>query len=647
MATARKSYAGVTSKVTPPFSADTQTSFVRYTNEALRLLGRTYNMRTRMQDLDRAYQREQDLSQQQLRAKAANRIGNPNMMQNLTVPVVMPQTESALTELCNIFLSSYPLFPIVSKPQMEDAALQMETLIGEQGIRFGWTAELLQVMRDALKYNIGAAEVDWQVRKVSAVVNDPTQSLSQGSKQETIYAGNAIKRIDPYNLIVDIRVNPYEVHTKGEYAGYTEMVSRIELKRFFAETDPTKTMNAREAFESGVGQVSYNSTNSGYFLPQVNNEALITPADRSGPGQTINWLAWGGLEDASQIKYHDIYEKTVIYARLIPREHKIYGSNSGLPQVYKLVIINRRVCIYAERLVNAHTYLPIVVTQALEDGLGWQTKSFAQNAIPFQQLASSLFNSGIESQRRKVYDRLLYDPSRVSKGDIDNASSIARIPVKSEAYGKPVGDAVYQLPYRDDNVGQIFNIGERVIQLADITNGQNRAVQGQFQKGNKTRHEYEDVMQHSSARPRMIAIVLEARFFTPIKEMLKLNTIQFQRAGTAYNRNAKTSVDIDPVQLRAASLEFRMADGLMPSDEFVNMELFKAIMQMVAQNPNIAQRWDVLGMITYWMKLEGASWIDDFDLSLRTQQQPGQTNATAQPLPGAAAGTPAAPGANQ
>lgn len=621
-----------------PFSPDTQQSFVRYAGEALRLLGRTYNMRSRMQDLDRAYQREQDLSTQQLRAKAANRV-NPGLMQNLVVPVVMPQTEACLSELANIFTAGYPMFPVVAKPKMEDTALQMETVIGEQGLRFGWSAELTQAMRDMLKYNIGAVEVEWVERKANVLVNDPTQNLKQGTKQEVLYAGNAIKRLDPYNLIVDIRVAPYEVHTKGEYAGYTEIISRIELKRFFAETDPTKTMNAKAAFESGTGMVTASSTNNGFFMPQVNSEALITAAERTGPGQTINWLAWAGMEDANQIRYHDIYEKTVLYARLIPKEHKIYGSNSSLPQVYKLIIINRKICIYAERLNNAHPYLPIIVAQALEDGLGWQTKSFAQNSIPYQQLATSLFNSGIESQRRKVYDRMLYDPSRVSKGDIDNASSIARIPVKSEAYGKPVAEAVYQIPYRDENVAQIFNIGERVIQMADIANGQNRAMQGQFQKGNKTRHEYEDVQQHANAKPRMIAMLLEARFYTPVKEVLKMNTLQFQRPGTAFNRNSKQRVDIDPTQLRAASIEFRMADGLLPSDEFVNMELFKAIMQMAAQNPMISQRWDVLGMITYWMKLEGATWIDDFDIQL---QQAAQTNqgtqpdATSQPQPAAA-----------
>lgn len=625
-------------RTAPPVSPDSQQSLVRYCNETLRLLGKNYNFRTRMVEIDKIYQRETDLTPAQLRAKAANRNGDASKMQNVVIPVVMPQVEACLTELSEIFLASYPIFPVVSKPQMQDTALQMETIVGEHSIRFGWHAELLQVLRDGLKYGIMACEVGWETKKVYSLVNDAATNVMKGTPEETLFSGNAVRRVNPYNLIVDTRVPPFEVHKRGEYVGYTDVVSRIELKQMFAELDPTKTMNAREAFESGMAEISTSSASNGYFIPQVNSQALVTPQEQIGTGNTINWHAWAGLEDANSIRYADVYEKTVLYARLIPKEHKIYGDRPSIPQIYKLIIINRKVLVYAERLSNAHNYLPILVAQPLEDGLSWQTKSFADNAAPFQALASSLYNSGIESQRRKVYDRMLYDPSRVNKADIDNTSPIARIAVKSEAYGKPVSEAVYQIPYRDDNVSQIFGVGQQILQMADIANGTNRVQQGQFQKGNKTRHEFEDVMDSSRARPRMMALVLESRFFTPLKEIIKTNILQFQQPGNLYNRNTKGPVAIDPVQMRQIAAEFQLADGLIQSDQYVNMELFKTILNMVAQNPAMAQRWDILGMVMYWMKLEGATWIDDFDT---TKQQPNQQalpNATPQPQPTAAAG---------
>jgi len=618
----------------PPISPDSQASLVRYANETLRLLGKNYNFRTRMREIDMIYQREKDLTPAEQRAKMANLNGDASKMRNVTIPVVMPQVESCLTELSNIFLSSYPIFPVVSKPKMQDTALQLETIVGEHSIRFGWHAELLQVMRDGLKYNLFACEVAWETKKVFSLINDATTNISQGVPTETLYSGNAVKRIDPYNLICDMRVKPWEVHKRGEYVGYSDVISRIELKQMFAELDPTKTMNARDAFESGMGMISTSSASNGYYIPQVNSDALLTPQEQIGAGNTINWLAWGGLEEPNAIRYADVYEKTVLYARIIPKEHKIFGKGVGIPQIYKLIIINRKVLVYVERQTNAHNYLPILVGGALEDGLGWQTKSFASNAAPFQALASALYNSGIESQRRKVYDRMLYDPSRVSKADIDNTSPIARIAVKSEAYGKPVSEAVYQIPYRDDNVAQIFNVGQQILGMADIANGQNRVSQGQFQKGNKTRHEFQDTMDAAMARPRMIATVLESRFFTPLKEIIKTNILQFQQPGNLYNRNTKEPVAINPVSMRETAAEFTLADGLVTSDQYINMELFQSIMQMVAQNPAMAQRWDIMGMITYWMKLEGATWISDFDLSNgQLQPTPQIPNANTPPQP--------------
>jgi hypothetical protein len=625
-------------KSAPPVSTDTQQSLVKYVSETLRIMGNAYNLRSRMQEIDRIYQREIDFTQAQLRARQANRAGDASKMQNVTLPVVMPQIEALLAELSNIFLSSYPLFPVFSKPEMQDEAMQMETVIGEQGIQFAWSAELLQGMRDALKYNLVAVEVEWVNKKVYSVANDASTSIKYGVPQETLFSGNMLKRRDPYNLILDTRVPPFEVHSRGEYVGYTELISRIELKQRIAEMDPTMTMNAKQAFESGLGQMSTTSSSNAFFIPQVNPNALVDP-NFVGAGASINWLAWAGLEQAQAIHYSDMYEYTVLYARIIPSEHKIYGRQGNTPQIYKIVIINRQVCIYVERKSNAHNFLPIIVAQAHEDGLSWQSKSFADNASGFQAIASALFNSGIESQRRKVYDRLVYDPSRINKADIDNVSTVARIPVKSEAYGKPVTDAFSVMQYRDDNVNTIFSVAQQVLEMADIANGQNRVQRGQFQKGNKTREEFNQTMDASDERPQMVALVLENRFFQPIKTILKLNTMQYQPPATLYNRNSKSSVKIDPVALRAAALEFRMADGLMPTDKFVNMQLFQTILQMAGQYPPLVQQWDILGMIFYWLKLEGATWVDDFQISPQQQQanQQQQTQAAAQQA-GAVAG---------
>ena len=62
----------------------------------------------------------------------------------------------------------------------------------------------------------------------------------------------------------------------GTYEGY--VISRIELKQLFAELDPTKTMNARDAYESGMAMISTSSASNGFFIPLVIHSFWISRA---------------------------------------------------------------------------------------------------------------------------------------------------------------------------------------------------------------------------------------------------------------------------------------------------------------------------------------------------------------------------------
>lgn len=585
---------------------DTQEKLVQYVKNTLDFLNNNWNLRTQLLDRDLSYYREQDRTKNQARAQAANRAGNTDALQNVTIPVVMPQTESALSYLVNIFLNSYPIFPVISKPAVIAEALQMETVIGETSVRFGWPRELLLTLRDGLKYNLGIAEVCWKTKRIFSVTNDASYDVDLGKPEETYYQGNYIKRIDPYNAILDTRVHPARMHTDGEFAGYTELLSRISLKQLLLDLG-TGAMNAKLALETAEAQITTNTSSSAFYVPQVNPQALLDPAFT-----TTNWLAWAGLDTEHKIKYNNMYEVTTLYCRIMPGEFGIFGKAPNHPQIYKLIVVNRQFLIFCERQTNAHNYLPMLVSQPTEDGLGWQTKSFSENVDGIQKASSALYNSAIASQRRKVYDRIFYDPSRVRKEDINNADPIARIPVRSSGYGGNVGEGIYAFPYRDEGITAVLQMSRDIADMGDVINGQNRVQRGQFQKGNKTRHEFQDVMQHSNARMQMMALLLEYQFFQPMKEIIKLNILQYQPKTTLYNRNKKESVTINPVELREKSVEFKMADGLLPVDKLINTEVLNMIMQLAQGVPQFGADYDLMGIFLYYMQLEGANWVEDF-----------------------------------
>lgn len=583
----------------------------------------SYNIRSQLERRDRAYYRENDTTAASTQARQANNSGDASKLQSITVPVIMPQVEAALSDLQEIFLSGYPIFGTISTPENIDQATQMDTVVGENSVRAGWPLELLKTMRDGLKYDLGAVEVTWQNRKIFAITTPDITNISQAAVDQTYYAGNFMKHLNAYNLILDPRVSPEKNHTEGEIAGYTEMISRIEMKKRMEDLPPLGCMNFKKAFESPTSLGATTDVNAPFYHPNINPDALMNVQNMA---KEVNWLAYMNLEpangnsDQTRLLHKSSYEWTVIYARILPTDFQINSKPANHVQIWKFIIVNRHTVIFAERQTNAHNYLPIIICKPSADPMGWQAKSFAENAMPYQAASSALLNSGIESQRRKVYDRIFYDPSKINKKDIDAVSSVARIAVKNSAYGKPIGDAVHVVAYNDNGVAEVLQMSQNIASMADIGNGQNRVTQGQFQKGNKTRAEFETTMGNAGGRSRMRALALEYSFFVPIKEIIKSNILQYQQPGTLQNRDSNTSVEIDPQKLRTANLSFALSDGYLPSEKMVGTDTFATIFQAAPALPTLNMEYDLMGMFIYSQKLKGANWLNSFKRTPEQQQ---------------------------
>lgn len=598
-----------------PLSKTSQAAFIAYYRSVQANLNtERSSMRSRFETIDRAYQREQDQTEEHQRAKNANTSGDPNRFQNITVPVVMPQVEAAVTYQSSVYLTGSPLFGTVASPKFMDEALQIESVIENDSLKGGWARELMLFFRDGFKYNYAPLEVDWTDEITYTVATNIEASLTKGIPKEVVWSGNRVRRLDPYNTFVDPRVPPTEVYKRGEYAGYTDYLSRIELKSYIASLPDQIIANIKPAFESGLGARNSGaaSDSSSFYIPSINPDVDGEDAKQVG----TNWLSWAGLSATrnKNIDYKDTYERTILYAKVLPSEFELRVPNSNTPQIYKLVIINHEHIIYCEQQTNAHAYLPILIGQPLEDGLGYQTKSLASNGVPFQQLTSTYMNSIVASRRRAISDRVLYDPSRIASSHINSANPSAKIPVRPAAYGKNLSESVYQFPYREDQATASMQQVSTLLGLANSLSGQNQAQQGQFVKGNKTLHEFESVMQNANGRDQLASILLEHQVFTPLKLILKLNILQFHGGGTIYNRDKQVEVEIDPVKLRTAVLEFRVSDGLTPASKLLNTDSYATALQVLGSSPQIANGYNVAPLFSYFMKTQGAK-ISEFEKS--------------------------------
>ena len=591
-------------------SKNTQQGIIEFHKQAYNILNQQWNIREQMRQVDLAYLREQDLTAENQKAKISNRYGDPTKYQNITVPVVKPSVEAAVRYQSSVFLTGEPIFGVVADPQYQDEAVQLQTIISDQATRGGWTKELIQFFRDGFKYNISAIECDWFRDVTASLETDLKFSTSEAKPKEIIWQGNRIRRLDPYNLFYDIRVKLTEMHTKGEFVGYTELLGRVALKDYINRL-PFKILdNIRAAFESGVGAAAGGYTTGGiesYYIPPVNPDALINKTMRA----TTDWLSWASLvhtsgKDGVNIGYKNWYELTTIYGRIIPSDFGMKVPSPNTPQVWKFVIVNHQVLIYAERQTNAHGYIPVLFGVPGDNGLMYQDKSLAQDVVPYQHVSTALMNSMIASRRRAISDRVLYDPSRISEQHINSDSPSAKIPVRPSAYGKSVGEAVYQFPFRDTEASISLQEIQTLQSLANTTTGQNPAKQGQFVKGNKTQTEFQTVMAGANAGDQVTAILYESQVFTPLKEILKINILQFQDSTTLYSRELATTVQVDPIKLRQAVLNFKVSDGLVPSDKLLDADAWGVALQTIGTSPAIGQSYNIAPMFSFLLKMKGA-----------------------------------------
>lgn len=583
------------------------------------------SFRTLLAYRDIAYQRQLNTTKEHIDAVRANMNGQARKIQDMTVPIVMPQVESATAYQVGVFLTDYPIFGVVSLKDNIDQAMKFETALADQAIRYGWSHALTRAIRRGFKYNFGPVAVQWKKQLMKKVVTNVSTGVAagQGQMEDYSYGGNCIIDIDPYNCFMDSTVEPSRIHEEGEYFGWNKMMSRVELMKLLRSLDSTKTTQAKEAYESSTPANTHDLQQvCGYFEPQINQYlSLGLRHGAFGNGQ-VDWLHWMGLRNTKKgnINYKGQYVVTHFYCRARPSD---FGRQGNQLVVFHGIIVNWSVVVFVEEVSVGHDYLPVFIATPYDDGLGYQTQSMVDNALPYQDMSSALWNISLEAKRRLVFDRLVYNPKMIDKKDIDVTSSVARIPLRNAAMVKDdnsLGRAIYQIPFRDVD-GSPLQMSDMIANMADQATGQNKVDRGQFQKGNKTAAEFQTVMGNSNSRQQLVALSLEQQFMTPIKESIKTNTLMYQTAASLVNKGSREVVDIDPVELRKAMLEFKMTDGMLPAEKMLNPELLQVFMQTAQAIPGAANEYDIMGMFVYWAKLQGAMWLDDFKRDPQQQQQ--------------------------
>lgn len=528
--------------------------------------------------------------------------------------------------LVDLFLSRPQILQAVAEgPTGLEVAKQIDAINERDSSDYAWARHLNLAFGDLAKYNKTALEVEWDTLILQNLQQDTSGGQMRRKVVEQVRSGNKLRRLDIYNLFHDTLVEPADVHRYGEFCGYTERISMVELIRRVRTLKATNrvVMNYQSCFKANIGP-----EHNKHYKPSIVPEA--PSRESAGWGGFFNSEA-GLLKEAPDAKPTNEYLWTCLYTRMVP---SMYGI-TGIPEadklgIYRIYLVgDTLVCM--ERMTNIHNYFGIIISMIKEEGIGEQVKSDAALVIPLQNLATKLYDARLTSLARSAANKFAYIEGAVDQASLSHPSAPVR--VKPNSLIKDPLQAVKQLPY-DDRLGATFNneIGFIQQQASQITR-MNRVQMGQFQKGNKTLGEFNEVMNNADSELRTAGLMFENSVMAPMKEIIKANIAQFQEPDEIATRS-NGQVTVNPLNLSLGVINFVLADGLARKENIANLDALTLAYQNMLQNPLLAQQFDIAGMFSYLMELGGAK-VNQFRM-----QQPQQQ-------PQAPAGGPVVPGQGQ
>ena len=593
---------------------------------------RIENFRTRYQIEDSIVARQFDPELAKLDAEIR---GCGNTMAErpteVVVPIVGPALDTQTAYLAAIFLSTPEIFPMSAAPEYMETAEKYNILLVKYASEFQWRRNLLLTIQDGVRHNICAVEASWEIKHINKASNELTSDgVAKVVESET--SGFSIRHLDLYNTFWDTTVVPSEVSAEGDFAGYHEQFTTVKLIKFIERHCPDVQKNKtkyKELLESQPVKVNY-------FTPTIIESNKTTTASK---------LDYDSLfADGRSASTRQMHELTTIYMRIVP-EH--YGITKALDrtdalEVWKFVVLNGNTILLSQRRTNMHGFLPIILGQPCEDSLGYQTKSLTQELQPIQTLASLMWQMELDSQRRVIADRGIYDPTKIDSDHINNPNPSAKMPIKPSAAGLGLANIYQPLDYRDPALGQRPQTANQLSQFAERITGQNAVSQGGFIKGNKTNSQFDQTMANSNSRQKLLALKFEDGLISIIKILLEADMKQFQPFTTLQNPSTGTPIEIKPHELRAAPMDFEVADGLMPTSDLLSTDVMTVALQTIGSSPELASQYKLGELFAYLMASKGARHLRQFMKSKEQMDAEAQARAQQQAAAaGGAAGTPA------
>jgi len=532
---------------------------------------------------------------------------------NKPVSIVFPNSYAILETMISYMVMAFfqdPIFRYVgSGPDDTIGAMLLEKVI-QQHCEYNKVPLALHTMfRDNFAYGLGIVVPTWKVHQgKKPVITDITETNWLGQRKlrgqeinyerAVIHEGNALENVDPYLYLPDPNVSVDHVQD-GEFVGW---INRTNLMSVLSqELEDPDMFNAR------------------YLKHLHNAETTIVTSNESKRGLKTNRTDYNRNEDQHAHKV----DVVTMYVKLIPSEWNL-GTND-YPETWVFDLAGDTVITKCRELGFMHGRFPVGVTASEYDGYSNTPISRIEVMDGMQGVLNWLFNSHIANVRKAMNDMFVVDPYLVNINDLRDPKPGKLIRMRRPAWGRGVQHAVQQLNVNDITRGNMVDTGI-ISSLMQTLSGTDNPVMGNLRSGGPERltsAEFQGTMSGAVSRLERVARISSYQGLQDIAMMFASHTQQLMD-GDTYVRTIGAWPEVlrkqfgvmnEPIPVTPFDLivdyDVKIRDGSIPGGNF--SQAWIQLYQIMAGNPELAQRFDMVRIFKHIAVNLGAKNVDNFE----------------------------------
>lgn len=536
---------------------------------------------------------------------------------SIVIPYSFATMETIITYLMMAFLDE-PIFRYEGAgPEDVLKGILLEKTIDMQMRKAKAGLALHTMFRDNLAYGFGAVAPIWvkdyafrtemvERQSMLSMLGVRKPEMDRVQRRVVKYEGNRLINIDPYHFLPDPNVPIHDVQ-RGEWMGWVHSTNKILM------------LEEEKNSEGNIFNVRYLSGKGEYrsqFAPQTD--------------RTKKYGITQGQEGYSTTPVDQLF----LYVNLVPKQWGL--GSSEYPEKWLFCVAGDKIITQAQPLGLDHNQFPVAVAASEYDGYTVASISRMEVVGGLQNILDWLVNSHITNVRKAINDMLIVDPYMVNINDLKSPKPGKLIRLRRSAWGRGgVDQFVKQLKVEDITQGHIKDAGV-IVEFMQQVSAATDTVQGFMRKTSERITATENQNTRTSALSRLakIAKIVSMQAMYDLGYMLASHTQQLMDEETFVNLTGEwrevlmntygqdtQRIAVGPQDIQV-NFDVVMKDGSVNTPDYLQtwVDMFK----IMAENPLLMQRFDIVGVFKHIAKLGGAKDVDRFEVMPQQQVPPVQ-----------------------